>query len=310
MDPSSDPPQNQIIPVVDAHFHLWDLERNRYPWLQDDPMICFRYGDYGAIRRSYLAADYARDSVAQNVVAAVHMEAEWDPSDPVGETRWLHDIAERRGIPNAVVGQAWFERDDIEPTLAAHAAYPLVRGIRQKPRAATTADGVVPGTPGSMGDGRWRAGYALLAKYGLSYDLQTPYWHLAEAADLARAFPETTIILNHSGLPAERDVDALAAWRDAVAGFADAANTAVKISGIGVANRPWTVRDNAPIVRHLIDLFGVDRCMFASNFPVDGLVATYDTIFDGFRRIVRDLPAEDQRKLFHDTAVRYYRPVT
>ena len=80
--------------IVDAHHHLWDLRRNRYPWLVDGPMIPFRYGDYGKIRRDYLPTDYRRDSARQNVVATVHMEAEIDPAHEVDETRWIHEVAE------------------------------------------------------------------------------------------------------------------------------------------------------------------------------------------------------------------------
>ena len=150
-----------------------------------------------------------------------------------------------------------------------------------------------------MGDPKWRDGYALLANFGLSYDLQTPWWHLHEAADLAEAYPATLIILNHTGLPADRSAEGLAGWRAAMAALAQAPNVVVKIS--------WTADGNRRVVRETIELFGADRCMFASNYPVDSLVANYDTIFDGFKAIVADLPAADRRKLFHDNAVRYYR---
>ncbi len=293
--------------IVDPHQHFWDLGRNYYPWLTDRPVTGFRYGDYGAIRRDYLPDDFRRDAANQHVVKTVHVEAEWDPRDPVGETRWLQELARLRGLPTAVVGQAWFGRDDIAEVLAGHAEYPIVRSIRQKPAAAPSPDRVEKGAPGSMGDPGWRRGYALLADFGLSYDLQTPWWHLYEAADLAEAYPATRIILNHTGLPADRGADGLAGWRAAMAALAKAPNVVVKISGLGQPGRPWTADGNRRVVRETIELFGADRCMFASNYPVDSLVAGYDTIFDGFKAIVADLPAADRRKLFHDNAVRYYR---
>jgi predicted TIM-barrel fold metal-dependent hydrolase len=158
-----------------------------------------------------------------------------------------------------------------------------------------------------MSDPAWRRGFAALGTHGLSFDLQAPYWHLREAADLARAFPGTTIILNHTGLPADRSKAGLGAWRDALAAFAANRNTAVKISGIGLAGGAWTVEANGPVVLTAIEVFGVDRCMFASNFPVDSLTGDFDTIFDGFRRIVAHLPERDQRRLFAENAARYYR---
>jgi len=235
------------------------------------------------------------------------VETEWDPTDPLGETRWVQELADREGLPSVVVAQAWLDRDDVEEVLARQAACPLVRGIRHKPRAAPSPDGVDPGAPGSMGDPRWRAGFARLARHGLSFDLQAPWWHLREAAALARVFPDTLIVLNHTGLPADRSPEGLRGWRQAMAALAAEPNVAVKISGLGVPGRPWTVESNREVVLRTLDLFSVDRAMFASNFPVDGLVASFDTIYAGFKTIVRDLPESDRRKLFHDNAVRFYR---
>ncbi|MCH8884179.1 MAG: amidohydrolase family protein, partial [SAR324 cluster bacterium] len=98
-----------------------------------------------------------------------------------------------------------------------------------------------------------------------------------------------------------------AAWREAIARLAEAPNAVVKISGLGVPGRPWTVEANRRIVLDTIALFGVERCMFASNFPVDSLVAGFDTLFGGFQAIVAHLPRADRQRLFHDNAVRYYR---
>ena len=294
-------------PIVDAHQHFWDLERNYLPWLCDPQPIPFRYGDYRALRKNYLPADYLRDSARHDVIKTVYVETEWDPADPVGETRWLQKIIEATGFPHAIVAQAHLDRDDVEAVLAGHAAFAQVRGIRHKPRAAEAPDRVQPGAPGSMGDPVWRHGYALLARHGLSFDLQTPWWHLAEAAALARDFPDTQIILNHTGLPSDRSAAGLAGWREAMRTLAAEPNVACKISGLGQPGRPWMVESNGLIVLDTIEIFGVERCMFASNFPVDSLVADFDTIFDGFRTIVAGLGAAEQAALFHDNAVRFYR---
>ena len=295
------------LPIVDAHQHFWDLERNYLPWLCDPQPIAFRYGNYDALRRSYLPEDYLRDAAGHHVVQTVYVETEWDPADPVGETRWLAEVIAASGLPNAIVAGARLDDPAVEEVLAGHAAFTRVRGIRHKPRAAAAPDRVEPGAPGSIGDPAWRRGYALLERYGLSFDLQTPWWHLGEAAALARDFPNTQIILNHTGLPADRSAEGLAGWREAMEALAACPNVAVKISGLGQPGRPWTVEENGPIVRDVIGTFGVGRCLFASNFPVDGLCATFDTIYSGFKTIVADLDPADQRRLFHDNAVRIYR---
>jgi predicted TIM-barrel fold metal-dependent hydrolase len=295
------------LPIIDAHAHFWDLEARHYPWLRGPELIAFRYGDYSAIRRTYLPPDYHRDSKHFRVIGMVHVEAEHDPADPVGETRWLARVAEQTGLPSACVCQAWLDRADVAEVLAAQAMFPFVKGIRHKPGAASDPRDARRGAPGSMDDSVWRRGFAMLARHRMSFDLQTPYWHLDAAADLAADFPETQIIINHAGLPADRSEEGLRAWRKALEGMAVHANVALKISGIGLPGRPWTVLDNRAIVRDAIAVFGTERCVFASNFPVDSLVADFGTIFSGYREITRDFPDEDIAKLFHDNALRIYR---
>ncbi len=281
--------------IVDAHQHFWDPARNPYPWLTIAPLADFRYGDYAAIRRRYLPDDYRRDTAKHRVAATVHMEAEWDPADEVGETRWLAELRRAHELPTVAVGHARLERDDAGEVLAAHAGFDFVRGIRQKP------------APGQMLDDAWRRGYALLERHRLSYDLQAPFAQLDEAADLARAFPRTQMVVNHTGLPVDRSDDGLRAWRGALARVAAEPNVAIKISGLGARDQTWPGESNRRVVRETIAVFGVARCMFASNFPVDGLCASYDTIVDGFRRFVADLPPAAQRALFHDNSIRIYR---
>jgi len=153
---------------------------------------------------------------------------------------------------------------------------------------------------------RWRAGYALLAASGLMFELQTPWWHFTEAAELARDFPGVTIIVNHTGLPADRSVEGLQAWRAALAQLATCANVRLKISGIGERGVRWSIERNRPIVRDAIEIFGVERCMFASNFPVDSVVVKLNTLFDGFKSMVADLKPPERLALFHDNAVALY----
>lgn len=293
-------------PIVDAHHHFWDPQSNPHPWLRPETNIPFRYGDYNAIKRRYFPEDYLADVAGHNVVRSVYIETEWEPSDPLGETRFITDLARRAGYPNAVVAQAWLHHPNASDVLQAQAAFPLVRSVRHKPGGAERPEDVGMNAT-LMSDRTWRNGYAQLSDLGLHFDLQTSWWNLNEAARLAGDFPDTTILLNHTGLPSDRSDGGLAGWREAMAQFARCPNVAVKISGIGVRGVAWTVEANEWIVRQVIDLFGIDRVMFASNFPVDGLCASFDTIFSGFKTIVSDLPLSEQSKLFHDNACRLYR---
>lgn len=293
-------------PIIDAHHHFWDPQTNYHPWLADGANIPFRYGDYSSIKRRYLPPEYFADAAAHQVVQTVYVETEWDPEDPIGETRFIEQIARRYGVPNAVVAQAWLDHPDAIALLAEQASYPSVRSVRHKP-GGPTAPEQVGAQRTLMSDEHWRRSYAALHELGLRFDLQTPWWNLPEAERLARDFPATTLILNHAGLPSDRSDEGLAGWHGAMARLAEQPNVVVKISGLGQPGRPWRALDNAWIVREIVAMFGADRAMFASNFPVDSLCGTFDDIYGGFKYIVRDLPAADQERLFYSNAQRIYR---
>src|SRR5690606_27447271 len=114
----------------------------------------------------------------------------------------------------------------------------------------------------------------LLDRYGLDFELQTAWWHFPEAADLVEQFPETQLIINHSGLPSDRSSEGIAGWTAELRRMAAYENVAIKISGIGLPGVPWTVKNNRPIVETIAEIFGPDRIMFASNFPVDSLTGS------------------------------------
>ncbi|HSH06439.1 MAG TPA: amidohydrolase family protein [Burkholderiales bacterium] len=299
----------QTIPIVDAHHHLWDLDQGplHYPWLQDPEPHAFFLGDSRALRRSYLPEDYRRDAAHHRVVKTVHVEAECARSQQVEETRWLTEINARHGMPDAIVAHAWFHTPEAEAILARHAEYPLVRGIRSKPVTANAPGDARPDGPGSMQDLNWIAGYRLLAKFGFSWDLRVPAWHLAEAAAVVRANPDIPVVLNHSGFPWDRSAEGLELWRRGMRALADSAHCYCKLSCLCLRAGAWDYADNRRIVLETIELFGVERCMFASNFPVDGLRVSFAQMFDDFKRMTADFTAAERLLLFHDNAARFYR---
>lgn len=295
-------------PIVDAHHHFWDPLHNDHPWLSSSAMIPFRYGDYSAIKRRYFPEDYFADAGAHRVIETVYVETEWNPLDPIGETRFIHQVAARYGAPHAVVAQAWLDAPDAAEVLATQAGFARVRSVRHKPGGPSRWEDVGH-SRSLMSDEQWRRGFAELGRHGLHFDLQTPWWNLVEAEQLARDFPQTLLILNHAGLPSDRSAQGLAAWHKAMARFAECPNVAVKISGIGQAGKRWSAHDNEWIVRETIAMFGAERAMFASNFPVDGLCGSFDEIYSGFKTIVSGLPRDSQEQLFYRNARRIYRTV-
>ena len=293
----------KTIPIIDAHHHFWDLSMMKHPWLCKKPLIKFRYGDYSNICKNFLVEDYKNISKNQNVVKTVHVEAECLKSNPVEETIWLHKMFDKFNLPNAIVAQAWFQESEIESILKQHSQYPLVRSIRQKPNYDDRSKKIV-----RLNDENFKKGYKFLSKYNLHYDLQIPWQYLSDATQLAKEFPDITIILNHTGLPYDRSEDGISKWKEKLLEFSMQKNTALKISGIGVPHQKWNLKNNGKIIKTAINVFGVERCMFASNFPVDSLCATFDEIFDTFKEVVNNFCYNDQKKLFHDNALKYYKP--
>jgi predicted TIM-barrel fold metal-dependent hydrolase len=297
------------LPIVDAHHHLWRLSGGPlyYPWLQDATPHDFFLGEYARLKRDYLPDDYRRDAAGHNVVKTVHVEAECARDQQVAETEWLTELHARTGMPSAIVAHAWFHTPNAEEILAQHAARPLVRGIRSKPVTAPSPSRMAPGAPGSMQDPNWLAGFKLLRKFELAWDLRVPAWHLEEAALVVRAHPDIPVALNHTGFPWDRSPGGLEMWRRGMRALAACPNASCKISCLCMRDGPWDYASNRAVVRETIELFGVDRCMFASNFPVDGLRVGFRQMFDDFKRMTADLAAEERNKLFHDNAARFYR---
>ena len=216
----------------------------------------------------------------------VYVEAEWDPRDPGGEMDFIAQVKTAAGFPTVAIAQAWLDREDCASVLDTLVNHAFVRGIRHKPK------------PGMMDERNWREGYRRLAPLGLHFELQAPWRQLNEAVRLARDFPDTTIVVNHAGLPLDAE---LPGWRGALRALASHPNVAVKISGLG------NVGAKREVVHSVIELFGTERAMFASNFPVDSLCASFDQIYSGFEEITSAMTLVERRALFHDNAVRIYR---
>ena len=289
------------VEIVDAHHHLCRIAAG-YPWLSGPPVPRY-HGDDLVLRCDYLVADYLRDFAGLPLVGSVHIEN--GAGDPDGEAAWVDRLCGR--VPSAQVAKA----DLVDPASAAllerHAALASVRGVRdilnwhQDPFYShrARADLIV--------DPIWRSNFARLEGLGLSFDLQIFPSQFADAAALADAFPGTQIVLDHLGMPIGRDPETLADWRAGLSRLAERPNVSVKISAMGTTDHGWTTDSIRPLVLQTIEVFGPQRCMFASNFPVDGLYsslaelyAAFDDITDGFSRAEREW-------LFGRTARSFYR---
>jgi Predicted metal-dependent hydrolase of the TIM-barrel fold len=294
--------------IVDAHHHLWLLDQGHYPWLQDEyDANAFFLGDYAAICEDFGPIHYRHRTRPLPIRATVHVEAERARNEALAETAWLHEVHAQAGMPNAVVAYVDFGSPDAATALQQQAAFPLVRGIRCKPKTSPNATTSVRNQPGTMQDERWLSGLSLLERHGMSWDLRVPYWHLAEAADVAAQFPSLPIVVNHLGLPWDRSDEGLAAWRQGMEALAGHDNVHVKLSELGLRDAAWNTDENARLIREAVDIFGWQRCMFASNLPVSGLSVDMATLIETVSQGIAHLTDEARRAIWHDNALRFYR---
>ena len=152
-----------------------------------------------------------------------------------------------------------------------------------------------------------KEGFSRLAKYQLSWDLRVPYWHLAEAAEVAAMFPQTPIVLNHTGFPWDRSAEGLAAWRQAMETIAKCPNVWLKVSEFGLKDKPWNYEDNKAVVLEALSIFGIHRCMFASNFPVASLRIDYNTLVTSVAQMIQGFAPKEQVDFFVNNAAKFYR---
>ncbi|MBU2646529.1 amidohydrolase family protein [bacterium] len=296
--------------IVDVHHHLWDIERNFYPWLKEADHDR-GWGDMSDLMRSYRPADLIADAAEAGVtlMKSVHVQANFDPADPIGETRWLDEIAgepQSCSLPSAIVGFADLSAPNLLTVLEGHTRFSRVRGVRQV--LNRHPDPRLNRAPRDfLEDGNWRNGFAKLARFGLVFDAQIYHHQGAGLAELARRHPEIPVVLDHAGMPVQRDPDNLEGWRRAITELATVPNITVKISGFGMVDNTWTTDSIRPFVRHCIECFGPERSMFGSNFPVDRLMATYGRIWNSYADITSDLSESERHSLFRGTAERIYR---
>ncbi|WP_213765517.1 amidohydrolase family protein [Caballeronia sp. dw_19] len=316
---------DQDLLIVDPHHHLW-----------------------GAPHPVYRVQEFARDlGSGHRVAATVHVECsqayrEGGPSllQPVGETEHIasltaKDICESLAMPGlcaGIVGFADFRVGAaVREVLHAHiaAAEGRFRGIRHTAPSDTSpevAEVLRIKPPGLLLDRWFREGFAELAPLQLSFDAWVCHTQLDDVTNLARAFPDTTIILNHTGGPVgigayagKRDA-VFAVWSAGIQTLAREPNVLVKLGGLGMKlggfgfeHQPVLPGSVAlakawqPYIETCIQAFGPARCMFESNFPVDGLSCSYATLWNAFKRLAAGYGDKERRDLFSGTALRAYR---
>ena len=290
--------------IIDPHIHLWNIDRNPYPWLTGTHRQSF-FGDYTSICRNYGLAEFDLDVGPIEVVKVVHVQANWDSADPVSETRWLQSLADndRLGRPHGVVAFVDLSLQNAGAFLEAHLGFPNVRGIRQTLHRAV----LDPEAPNYLDSPAWHKNLALLGPHGLSFDMMVFPQQMKQALEIVRKNPDILFVLEHTGCPHPRNEDLMITWEAGLKLLGAEPNAVVKISGVGMFMRNWSASTARDIVLRAIDAFSPPKCMFASNFPVDSLMKGYGDIWRTFSMIVNDFSQNEQHMLFSKNAERYYR---
>jgi predicted TIM-barrel fold metal-dependent hydrolase len=295
-------------PVIDAHMHLWDLAVGRYPWLMPN-------GNFGPKGRldvlkgeSYVLADYRRDAAGVPVVASVHVEALWDPGDdPLAETLWLEKLERDDDLIARYVVGVPFRRPNTTGIIHLQAQFPRVKAVRQTIAWTPSSERRMVPEPDITRDPTWREAIPALLEHNLALELLMYPWQGDNVAELAHAYPELRVIVNHIASPIEQDEAGISRWSDAIARMAVNDNVFIKMSAAAAYVEAPTRAKVAPYLDHVLASFGSARVMFGSDFPVGGLVGwSFREYFDTYRECLRHLDPRDQWNVFFGSASAVY----
>jgi L-fuconolactonase len=281
----------KMFPIVDTHQHLWDLQKFKQPWVQKGSHL----------DRNFVMSDYREATQGLNVVKTIYMEVDVAVEQQAAEAEYVIDLCKRADNPMvAAVISGRPASDGFAKYLEPYRNVTYIKGVRQVLHGE--------GTPaGYCLDKKFIAGVRLLGDLGKSYDLCMRPGELLDGAKLIDACPGTRFILDHCGNGDVQSKD-LTQWKKDIAEVAKRNNVVCKVSGIVVNATPskWTPDDLAPVVKHTLSVFGPERVMFGGDWPVCTKAATYKQWVEALKAIVKDRPAAEQRKLFHDNAVVVY----
>ncbi len=290
--------------IVDAHHHIW--RQADLPWLSG-PMQPRIFGPYEPIRRDYPMSEFLADNAPSGVEKSVYVQVNWAPERFEDEVAWVHQQADETGWPHAVVGYADFLADDVRPQLDRLKAYPLMRGIRMQLHWHENQMYRFAAQPDLCLNATLQRNIGYLADYDWIFELQVFSPQMAGAADLADACPDVTFVLQHAGMLEDTSTQGRAAWQTGMGMLSACPNVVCKLSGLGT----FVHRNDPAHIGEMITtahaLFGKDRCLFGSNFPIEKLWTSYADLIDAYKKGASPLRSEAQTAIFSGTAERIYR---
>ena len=293
-----------MIPIVDAHHHIW--RQADLPWLQG-PMVPRIFGPYEPIRRDYPIEEFLADLAGTGVEKSVYVQTNWAKDGAVDEVAWVQEVADAHGFPHAIVGYADLLGDTVEETLAAQSRHRLMRGIRMQLHWHENEMYRFAPRPNLMNGAIFRENLRRVAARGWSFDLQVFASQMADAARLAADNRDIVFVLQHSGMPEDLSPAGRTSWREGMRRLAQEPNIVSKTSGLGTFIHANDAAHIADVVGATLELLGAERCLFGSNFPIEKLWTGYADLVAAHRAALAAHPPSVQRQVLHDTAVRVYR---
>lgn len=282
---------------VDTHVHFWNLDHPTltYSWLMPDvvhPVI----GDIEVLKLRQWEAEHLKlEAKNAGVSKVVHVQAALGTADPVEETIWLDQAAQRTGWPNAIIAHTDLKGNDLEHQIERHTnASSRVRGVRD------FSEGDY------LTDLRFHRGCRVLQRERLLLELDSGVEDMDRTRALATRFPDLAI-LHWAGFPRDRTPDSFEYWRGSLRALASAENIWCKIAAVGVGDPTWTVHSIRPWVLECLEVFGVARCVMGTNWPVEKLFSSYNALVGAYRTIAGDLVNDEKAALLGHNAQRLFR---
>ncbi|MGC1495021.1 MAG: amidohydrolase family protein [Sulfitobacter sp.] len=299
----------QILNIIDSHHHLWapqsDPDHVGYVWLRDIGAMK-PFGDPTPIQRDYLIDEFLSEPALRQLAGSVHVQTDPKLPDPVAETAFIQKISDTSEHPIMIVGFADLTAGDFADQLARHLEYPNLKGIRQIISHLPERPDISFAKSDLLADLTWRGHYPLLAEHGLSFDLQLYPEQMNAAADFLAQHTDIPVVIDHLGCPHDLSDAGLKRWDEGMSALAALPHVSVKLSGYAMYFRGDLTGAAVCVTQDILRMFGPDRVMFGSNFPVDSLHLTYLEVLNFVEKQVGDDPAS-LGNVMHRNAHQFYR---
>ena len=286
--------------IIDTHIHLWDLQKYSYDWIKS--------ASAEKLKENYVLENFLQDSNSLNVEKAIHVQAEINTNLNIQETKWLQSIADNntKGIPNAIIGFVDLAQDNVEEELEQHMQFCNFRGIRQILKYENKEEN---NEPNLLKNEKWNHNLKFLEKKNLSFDLLIFYHQYKQAASVIDNYPQLHFVINHTLWPQDVSDENFALWQNAINILASFENVSIKLSGFGERDSNWKLENIKGFVNYTIEKFGIERCMFASNFPVDRANSTklYSDYWNAYFSITSHFNQDEKNCLFYKNAEQIYK---